>query len=102
VFGLGGRKTAAPAALLRCSFCNKGEHDVQKLIAGPEVFICDECVAVCVDIIAGTVRSAGAGTLCPICRDVVPFEQIVLLEGGGSLCRACARTIKSTHVQGGG
>jgi hypothetical protein len=30
---------------LRCSFCNKDQHDVRKLIAGPTVFICDECIA---------------------------------------------------------
>jgi ATP-dependent Clp protease ATP-binding subunit ClpX len=37
---------------LRCSFCNKDQGDVRKLIAGPTVFICDECVEVCNDIIA--------------------------------------------------
>jgi ATP-dependent Clp protease ATP-binding subunit ClpX len=37
--------------ILRCSFCNKSQNDVRKLIAGPTVFICDECVAVCQDII---------------------------------------------------
>lgn len=37
---------------LRCSFCNKDQNDVRKLIAGPTVFICDECVEVCNDIIA--------------------------------------------------
>ena len=37
---------------LRCSFCNKGQADVRRLIAGPTVFICDECVEVCNDIIA--------------------------------------------------
>jgi hypothetical protein len=36
---------------LRCSFCNKSQHDVRKMIAGPQVHICDECVAVCVTII---------------------------------------------------
>ena len=36
---------------LRCSFCNKTQNDVRKLIAGPTVFICDECVRVCNDII---------------------------------------------------
>ena len=35
----------------RCSFCNKSQDDVQKLIAGPSVYICDECVEVCADII---------------------------------------------------
>jgi len=38
--------------VLRCSFCNKDQNDVRKLIAGPTVFICDECVDVCNDIIA--------------------------------------------------
>src|SRR5437879_11430220 len=37
--------------VLRCSFCNKSQNDVRKLIAGPTVFICDECVRVCNDII---------------------------------------------------
>ena len=36
---------------LRCSFCNKTQNDVRKLIAGPTVFICDECIKVCNDII---------------------------------------------------
>ncbi|MSO22913.1 MAG: ATP-dependent Clp protease ATP-binding subunit ClpX [Acidobacteria bacterium] len=36
---------------LRCSFCNKSQNDVRKLIAGPTVFICDECVRICNDII---------------------------------------------------
>jgi ATP-dependent Clp protease ATP-binding subunit ClpX len=38
--------------LLRCSFCNKSQRDVKKLIAGPTVYICDECVDICLDIIA--------------------------------------------------
>lgn len=38
--------------VLRCSFCNKSQREVKKLIAGPTVFICDECVDVCLDIIA--------------------------------------------------
>jgi ATP-dependent Clp protease ATP-binding subunit ClpX len=38
--------------VLRCSFCNKSQREVKKLIAGPTVFICDECVDICLDIIA--------------------------------------------------
>lgn len=34
-----------------CSFCGKGQYDVKKLIAGPTVFICDECIEICLDII---------------------------------------------------
>jgi ATP-dependent Clp protease ATP-binding subunit ClpX len=37
--------------ILHCSFCGKSQHEVKKLIAGPNVFICDECVDLCVDII---------------------------------------------------
>jgi ATP-dependent Clp protease ATP-binding subunit ClpX len=37
--------------ILRCSFCNKNQRDVKKLIAGPTVYICDECVDICLDII---------------------------------------------------
>ena len=36
---------------LFCSFCGKSQHEVRKLIAGPTVFICDECVELCMDII---------------------------------------------------
>jgi ATP-dependent Clp protease ATP-binding subunit ClpX len=45
-------KKAGESDILRCSFCNKDQNDVRKLIAGPTVFICDECVEVCNDIIA--------------------------------------------------
>lgn len=41
----------AQAKLLYCSFCGKSQHEVRKLIAGPSVFICDECVELCNDII---------------------------------------------------
>ena len=37
--------------LLYCSFCNKSQHEVKKLIAGPSVFICDECIDLCNDIV---------------------------------------------------
>ncbi len=36
---------------LYCSFCGKSQHEVKKLIAGPSVFICDECIDLCNDII---------------------------------------------------
>lgn len=44
--------------LLYCSFCGKSQHEVRKLIAGPSVFICDECVDLCNDIIREEVREA--------------------------------------------
>jgi len=44
-------KTGDSGKLLYCSFCGKSQHEVRKLIAGPSVFICDECVELCNDII---------------------------------------------------
>src|SRR5499427_2864228 len=55
-------KKAGEAEVLRCSFCNKDQNDVRKLIAGPTVFICDECVEVCNDIIADDNRFENRGT----------------------------------------
>src|SRR2546430_15368621 len=52
-------KKAGETEVLRCSFCNKDQNDVRKLIAGPTVFICDECVDVCNDIIADDRRVEG-------------------------------------------
>jgi ATP-dependent Clp protease ATP-binding subunit ClpX len=45
-------KKDATAGLLRCSFCGKSQNEVKKLIAGPGVYICDECIELCNDIIA--------------------------------------------------
>ncbi|MBM3569160.1 MAG: ATP-dependent Clp protease ATP-binding subunit ClpX [Alphaproteobacteria bacterium] len=52
---------------LFCSFCGKSQHDVRKLIAGPTVFICDECVELCMDIIREEHKSSLVKT-----RDGVP------------------------------
>ena len=45
--------------LLYCSFCGKSQHEVRKLIAGPSVFICDECVELCNDIIREEMQDTG-------------------------------------------
>ena len=46
---------------LYCSFCGKSQHEVRKLIAGPTVFICDECVELCNDIIREETKGAATG-----------------------------------------
>ena len=48
---------ASNGRVLYCSFCGKSEHEVRKLIAGPSVYICDECVDLCNDIIREEVQS---------------------------------------------
>ncbi|TCW30730.1 ATP-dependent Clp protease ATP-binding subunit ClpX [Gulbenkiania mobilis] len=47
--------------LLFCSFCGKSQHEVQRLIAGPQVFICNECVDLCTDIIREELENATVG-----------------------------------------
>ncbi|MEE4162370.1 MAG: ClpX C4-type zinc finger protein, partial [Woeseiaceae bacterium] len=56
--------------LLYCSFCGKSQHEVRKLIAGPSVFICDECVELCNDIIREELEDAGEAG-----RDKLPKPQ---------------------------
>ncbi len=48
--------------ILYCSFCGKSQHEVRKLIAGPSVFICDECVELCNDIIREELEEKSAST----------------------------------------
>src|SRR5262245_24769432 len=43
---------------LYCTFCGKSQHEVRKLIAGPTVFICEECVELCMDIISEEKKSS--------------------------------------------
>jgi ATP-dependent Clp protease ATP-binding subunit ClpX len=59
--------------LLYCSFCGKSQHEVRKLIAGPSVFICDECVELCNDIIREEIQEknpGGSGSKLPIPREI--------------------------------
>ena len=59
--------------LLYCSFCGKSQHKVRKLIAGPSVFICDECVDLCNDIIREEVQEAenkGSGDRLPTPQEI--------------------------------
>ncbi|WP_028999222.1 ATP-dependent Clp protease ATP-binding subunit ClpX [Azohydromonas australica] len=54
------KKGASSEKVLYCSFCGKSQHEVKKLIAGPSVFICDECIELCNDIIRDEVPPEGA------------------------------------------
>ena len=94
--------------LLRCSFCGKAQAEVRKLIAGPTVFICDECVAVCVDIMKDptlpfdpaeterwrrTSADMGPRALCSLCGTQTPMEEMLAVQGRGWLCGACADAV---------
>jgi len=59
--------------LLYCSFCGKSQHEVKKLIAGPSVYVCDECVELCNDIIREEVKEQGGsvpGSKLPTPREI--------------------------------
>ncbi len=64
--------------LLYCSFCGKSQHEVRKLIAGPSVFICDECVDLCNDIIREEVQESGGDSQQD--RLPVPHEINAILD----------------------
>jgi hypothetical protein len=70
--------------VLRCSFCNKDQNEVLNLIAGPKVFICDECVEICQEIISGKHDEPSASD------EIIP---IAWLHWGHQMtkCRTCAR-----------
>ncbi|MFH0933446.1 MAG: ATP-dependent Clp protease ATP-binding subunit ClpX [Nitrospirota bacterium] len=53
-------------SLLKCSFCGKGHDEVKKLIAGPSVYICNECVALCNEIIADAYHADVEGPVLPM------------------------------------
>ena len=67
-------KKSGTEKLLYCSFCGKSQHEVKKLIAGPSVFICDECIELCNDIvrdeIAGDQGAKGAKGELPTPREI--------------------------------
>jgi hypothetical protein len=91
---------------MRCSFCSKARSEVQKLIAGPTVFICDECVQVCTEIIVREKESmlpAGQPTAtdttrivaCRLCGLQFPCSEGLLVSGRGFLCLGCTGEIEA-------
>ncbi|MFZ9430289.1 MAG: ClpX C4-type zinc finger protein, partial [Burkholderiaceae bacterium] len=54
------KKGSTGEKTLYCSFCGKSQHEVKKLIAGPSVFICDECIDLCNEIIRDEVPADAA------------------------------------------
>jgi ClpX C4-type zinc finger len=72
---------AAPTAVqVRCSFCAKPSSDVEKVIAGPGVYICNECVGLCHDILHTEQRKPSEpGTQLPAWEETMTDEQILEL-----------------------
>ena len=68
------KKGSSSEKVLYCSFCGKSQHEVKKLIAGPSVFICDECIELCNDIIRDEVPAEGTDTKAAKSDLPVPSE----------------------------
>lgn len=97
----------------RCSFCKRSQDDVRKLIAGPNVFICDDCVQVCVDIVAddnlgpgiaeqlvrATTPQWSSAISCTLCRMPVVLEEVVQVDGRAFLCPQCVSAIRSALAE---
>src|SRR6185369_534096 len=99
----------------RCSFCNNWADDGGELIAGPGVFICDECVEVCNGILAEAKRLSSSAEArrprseepitwpkpieCALCHTVVQADDGVVIAGNrGTLCVDCVTAIASQHA----
>ena len=74
--------------LLHCSFCGKSQDEVKKLIAGRGVYICDECIEVCINIVADEMEEQKAqetgstGESLPSPSKIKEFHHLPLGEGG--------------------
>jgi hypothetical protein len=74
------KATKALKRVFRCSFCGKSQTQVKKLIAGPGVFICDECVELCLPIIAE--KPKARGVLNSLLPDNAPIEKLLKTLAG--------------------
>jgi len=79
---------------LYCSFCGKSQHEVRKLIAGPTVFICDECVELCMDII----KEEGKGSLGKTQEGVPTPQEITQILDDYVIGQTYAKRVLSVAV----
>ena len=74
------KKGASGEKVLYCSFCGKSQHEVKKLIAGPSVFICDECIELCNDIIRDEAPAEGSAAKTARSELPAPTEIKTILD----------------------
>jgi len=91
--------------IIRCSFCNKSQRDVRKIIAGPRVYICDECVEICNGVISESLEpklgekppatASQEGALpCAVCRIPLEAKHRISLGMWGVVCQRCAEDVR--------
>ena len=90
--------------LLKCSFCGKSQKQVQQLIAGPGVYICDECVELCNEIIEERqAEKAGEGVVdfdLPKPKEIFDFLEEYVIGQEPEKRRSLLRSITTTNVFG--
>src|SRR5437773_150835 len=86
----------------RCSFCNTPQSAVRQLIAGSSAFICDECVAVCKDIVAQAgitpserAHATGSISICLVCKRGKAGPDCILVPTRGPVCLECVDIVKA-------
>ncbi len=94
--------------VIRCSFCNKSLRVLAKIIAGPRVYICSECVEICNSILADelaegpTPEPSNVGKAavdssppiwCALCDTSVPVDHALAVRDRGWVCRRCAGAV---------
>ena len=83
-----------------CSFCGKAEHEVPRLIAGPAVQICNECVELCSGIIADEPERKAAVSLhkqerlCGICMEARDPDELIFLPHAAYMCPGCLEELQ--------
>jgi len=108
-----GDKKAASEPRLICSFCGKHQDQVRKLIAGPSVHICDECVDLCNEILEkeseheapagqpprqGTIFNLEAS--CALCHLRKPSEELSVVPDRGYICTVCLDAVRAAAENG--
>jgi hypothetical protein len=98
--------------LHRCSFCNKSQRDVPKLIAGPRVNICSECVDICRGVLAQdhvldpgksqleldreeALSDRGEAVLCGLCDNLTELKLMIRVPERGWVCQRCVDAIRA-------
>jgi hypothetical protein len=97
------------AAVVNCSFCGKSQEHVRKIIAGPGVHICDECIDLCSEILerdaepasvplTSRVVAIGSCRLCSLPKDVAELR---IVADRGPLCVECIDAVRSVEMPEG-
>ena len=92
-----------------CSFCGKNQSEVRKLVAGPAVHICDECVELCKNIVAqeadasesrktqAAKAKAKESRLCGICMEPRETDELIFLPHAAYMCAGCLEELQAVR-----